>query len=213
VDVAGELRARLKVPIAVGNDANCGALAEATFGAAAGATDVLYVLLSAGVGLGMVLRGRLYEGYRGTAGELGHVVVEPGGSICRCGDRGCLETVAGTHAVLEAIGRTHDEMEIDDLLLLVAAGDTAAVAAVRSAGERVGAAVAGICRVLDPAVLVIGGELAEAGNALLSPIRAAFAGWERAPRIMRGTVGPEAEALGAAAAAMRTAAALTKQLT
>jgi predicted NBD/HSP70 family sugar kinase len=206
-DIGAPLRARLRTPVTVGNDANLGALAEVTFGAAVGERDVLYVMLSAGIGIGMILHGRLYEGHSGVAGELGHVITEPGGAVCRCGVRGCLETVAGTQSLLGATGAP----TLDALLDRVAAGDRPAQRAVRTAGEHVGAAVASVCRVLDPAKVVVGGDLAAAGEAVLSPIRAAFAEWERAPKLVLGTLGPEAEALGAAAAAMRTSATITQE--
>ncbi len=206
-DVGAALRTRLRTPVTVGNDANLGALAEVTFGAAAGERDVLYVMLSAGIGVGMILHGRLYEGHRGVAGELGHVLVAPGGAACRCGAHGCLETVAGTGALLAATGAP----ALGALLERLAAGERSAGAAVRAAAVSVGAAVAALCRVLDPAMVVVGGDLAAAGDALLSPVRAAFGDWDRAPKVVRGTLGPEAEALGAAAAAMRTAATITME--
>ena len=90
---------RLGLPVHVDNDANLGALAEATLGAGRGATDLVYLMVSSGIGAGLVLDGRLYRGARGTAGEIGHVLVDEHGPICRCGNRGCLETVAGASAV------------------------------------------------------------------------------------------------------------------
>ena len=103
IDVAGELHRRTGLPVDVGNDANLGAIAEHRFGVARGVDDFVYVMLSDGVGAGLFLGGRLYGGATGGAGELGHVTVVPGGFVCRCGNRGCLETVAGAHALTGAL--------------------------------------------------------------------------------------------------------------
>src|SRR6185437_16415974 len=105
-----ELTRRLGVPVHVGNDANLGALAEVRIGAARGASNVVYLMLSSGVGGGLVLGGSLFTGHSGMTGELGHVQVDPEGARCRCGNRGCLETVAGAQALLDrlrpAMGRS-----------------------------------------------------------------------------------------------------------
>src|SRR5829696_3096429 len=97
---AAELSERIGLPVAVDNDANLGALAEMTYGAARGAEDLIYLKIASGVGAGLVLGGRLHHGARGLAGELGHVHVDPAGPVCRCGKRGCLETVAAGQALL-----------------------------------------------------------------------------------------------------------------
>src|SRR6202012_4838257 len=99
-----ELARRLGVPVHVGNDANLGALAEVRTGAAPGASDVLYVRRSSGVGGGLFLDGSLFTGHSGMTGELGHVQVDPDGAMCRCGNRGCLETVAGAQWLLGRLG-------------------------------------------------------------------------------------------------------------
>lgn len=207
IDVVGELSARLKTPVVVGNDANLGALAEATFGAAAGHDHLLYVMLSAGVGAGLILHGRLYEGSGGVAGELGHVVVQrTNGRVCRCGDRGCLETVAGTGALLEALVGLFPDLDVGALIGLVLDGDPGATRVVRDAGTAVGLALSGICRILDPGMVVVGGELGAAGDALLAPVRAALADIPDPPPVVAGALGAQAEALGAAALAMRASA-------
>ena len=94
VDAADELEKRLGTPAYVDNDANLGALAEVTLGAGRNARFATYVSISSGIGAGIIVDGRPYRGHRGTAGEIGHVVVDPQGPICRCGNRGCLETLA-----------------------------------------------------------------------------------------------------------------------
>src|SRR5206468_6696227 len=100
-----ELERRLGAPVHIGNDANLGALAEVRSGAARGASDVVYLMLSSGVGGGVVLDGSLFTGHSGLTGELGHVQVDPDGALCRCGNRGCLETVASAQALLKQLRR------------------------------------------------------------------------------------------------------------
>ena len=206
VDVGAELRRRLDLPVYLGNDANLGALAEATFGAGRGVENLVYVMLSSGVGAGLVLDGRLYEGDTGTAGELGHVVVVPDGLVCRCGNRGCLETVAGANALVDAMRLSHGaDVTLDDVLRLGAAGDAGACRVIADAGRAVGRALAGIC-VLDPRLVVVGGEVAVAGDLLLDGIRESI---ERtmtpsaghAVRVVRGDLAARAEVLGAIALA------------
>ena len=102
---ASELRRRLDIPVMVDNDANLGALAEAAFGAGRDAGDLVYLKVSSGIGAGLILNGRLYRGSSGLAGELGHVLVDPDGIVCRCGNRGCLETVAATGALVDCLRR------------------------------------------------------------------------------------------------------------
>ncbi len=196
---AAEMEARLELPVRLENDANVGALGEHRFGAARGARDMAYVRLSAGIGLGLILNGAPYRGRLGIAGELGHVRAVAGGAPCRCGNRGCLETVASAAAVADALGVT-----VPRALELVRAGDTGAVAAVASAGTEVGAAIASVVNVLNPELVVIGGELAGAGAVLLDPLREAIQGSAIAPsaaavETRTSALGERAEVLGAAA--------------
>src|SRR3954471_2372890 len=104
-----EMRGRLEIPVMVDNDANLGALAEAAFGAGRDAGDLVYLKVSSGIGAGLILNGRLYRGSGGLAGELGHVLVNPDGIVCRCGNRGCLETVAATGALIDRLRASHGE--------------------------------------------------------------------------------------------------------
>ena len=210
LDVRQALTSRLGLAVEVGNDANLGALAEATFGAGRRVENILYVMLSAGVGAGLVLRGELYAGATGTAGELGHVVVDPGGQVCRCGNRGCLETIAGVTALMDALRYSRGtDLTFEDLLRLVADRDPGALRVIADAGRAVGRALAGMCSVLDPGLVIVGGELAAAGDALLEGIREMI-DRETSPvaghsyPVVPGDLGAKAEALGAAALAMNS---------
>jgi predicted NBD/HSP70 family sugar kinase len=205
VQPAAEMQARLGLPVQLENDANLGALGEHVFGAGHGVDDMLYVRLSAGIGVGLILGGAPYRGRTGIAGELGHVRVDPGGAICRCGNRGCLETVAAPRVIAALLERVrHEPVSVAKLLELVRAGDRGARRAVADAGAVVGEAVAAVVNVLNPELIVFGGDLAAAGDAVLDAIRAAIdrsavAPAARAVRVCAGTLGERAEVLGAAA--------------
>ena len=161
---AAEMEARLGLPVQIDNDANLGALGEKAFGAARGVDDLVYIRLSAGIGAGLILGGRPYHGIRGTAGEIGHVVSDPSGPICRCGNRGCLEAVASPVAVAALLERSIGEpVSIKRLLELVAAGHRGARRAVADAGEAVGRALSMLVNMLNPELVIVGGDLAQAG--------------------------------------------------
>ena len=154
-----------------------GALGEKVFGAGRGVDDMTYIRLSAGVGAGLILAGQPYRGAYGIAGEIGHVCVDPSGPICRCGNRGCLETVASPVAVARLLEHIVDRpMTPDQLLELVASGDRGARRAVADAGEAVGMVLSWIVNVINPELIVVGGELAAAGDVLLDPIRTGISG-------------------------------------
>ena len=175
VDVRGELSRRLRLPVDVENDANLGALGEVFSGAGRGFADVVYVMLSAGVGAGLVLGGQLYRGSAGIAGELGHVRLAEDGLLCRCGQRGCLETVASTAALLDVLRRAHgDGLTLARVLELSAGGDLGCRRVLNDAGRAVGRVLAGVCNNLDPGAIVIGGELSAAGAPLLDGVRSAI---------------------------------------
>ncbi|MFG1622498.1 ROK family protein [Kribbella sp. NPDC049227] len=158
---------RFGVPVYVDNNTRLAALGEAIWGAGAGLQNVLYLRLSYGVGGGLVLGGHLFSGAGGAAGELGHITVDPRGPKCVCGGRGCLERYVSLAAILEQCGvRRFDEVlrRLDD-------GDRAVRAVISTAGTRTGEVLAAACNTVNPETVVIGGELAAAGAALLDPIR------------------------------------------
>jgi len=202
---AAEMEARLGIPVALDNDANLGALGEKAFGAARGVDDLVYIRLSAGIGAGLIIDGRPYQGFAGVAGEVGHVLSDPHGPICRCGNRGCLETVASPVAVAALLERSlRRPVTIPRLLELVAEGDRGAQRAVAEAGEAVGRSLSIVVNILNPELVVVGGDLAQAGDILLSPIADAIERHSVAPaaatvRVTAGMLGPRAEVLGAAA--------------
>ncbi len=203
--VASELQKRLEFPVMVDNDANLGALAEAAFGAGRDATDLVYLKVSSGIGAGLILNGRLYRGSAGLAGELGHVLVDPEGIVCRCGNRGCLETVAATGALVDRLRGTHgDDFTMEAMLDAANAGDPAARRVIADAGRALGTVAASLLNLLNPEMLVVGGHLASAGDLLLdgmreSVARAALPETSRGAQLVAGVLGERAHVLGALA--------------
>jgi predicted NBD/HSP70 family sugar kinase len=205
VAAADEMRRRLELPILVDNDANLAALAEAAFGAARDAKDLIYLMISSGIGAGLVLNGRLYRGAEGLAGELGHVLVDADGPVCRCGNRGCLETVAGTDALAELLRRSHGEgLDGRAIVRLAREGDLGAQRVITDAGRAIGMAAATLVNVLNPELLVVGGDLSEAGEVLLDGVReslqrCALPSAAECAAVVAGSLGDRAEVLGAIA--------------
>jgi predicted NBD/HSP70 family sugar kinase len=203
LDAAEQLSRRLGVPVDVDNDANLGALAEYTLGAARGLDDVIYVKVSSGIGAGIILGGRLHRGVTGNAGEIGHVEVRPDGVVCRCGNRGCLETVASGTALLGVLRPVHgDGLTLAGMLELAAAGDPGTLRVIHDAGRAIGHALGDLCNSLNPAAIVVGGDLSAAGTPLLDGIREAVdrhaqPGAAEAVSVMRSVLGERAEVLGA----------------
>jgi predicted NBD/HSP70 family sugar kinase len=205
VDAGAELERRVGTTVYVDNDANLGALAEVTLGAGRSARFATYIQVGSGVGAGMVVDGRPYRGARGTAGEIGHVVVDPQGPLCRCGNRGCLETVASTGALLELVNASRaGELTVQEMIAEALAGDAGCRRAITDAGRMVGGVLAGLVNLFGPEMVVIGGDLGEAGELLLEPLREAVkrdALPEAATglEIVAGELGERANLLGALA--------------
>ena len=202
---AAELQKRLEFPVMVDNDANLGALAEAAFGAGRDAGDLVYLKVSSGIGAGLILNGRLYRGSAGLAGELGHVLVSPDGVVCRCGNRGCLETVAGTGALVDLLRRSHgDDITIEGMLEAARNGDAGCRRVIHDAGRALGTVAATLLNLLNPEMLIVGGHLAAAGDLLLDGLResisrAALPETNRGAEVVLGVLAERAQVLGALA--------------
>jgi glucokinase len=218
------LKARLERafdrPAVVDNDCTAAAYGEWQIGAARGVSDVVYVGVGTGIGGGIVAGGAIQRGANGFGGEIGHIIVEPGGPECGCGNLGCWETVASGRAILRD-GRAAVTRHRHSLLAELAAGDPGSVTGqmvteaaeegdatalgiFAEAGHRLGQGIAGIVNVLDPSVVVVGGGAAEAGDLLLEPARVAYRssveGRERRPDvpIVGAMLGADGAAIGAA---------------
>ena len=168
--MAQMLEERLNVPVILDNDVNALAVAEQWFGAGRGITDFLVVSLGRGVGLGMILNGRLYRGAGGGAGEFGHTIVQADGPLCACGKRGCLEAFISDPALARqasaVLGRA---VHIAEVYSLAVQGNAEVIAIYRNAARVLGIAVANLVNVLNPALIIIGGEGARAGHLILAP--------------------------------------------
>jgi predicted NBD/HSP70 family sugar kinase len=205
IQPADELAERTGFAARIINDANAGVLAERRFGAASESADVVYLRLSSGIGAGVICGGRMLLGSSGVAGELGHVSVEPAGAVCRCGNRGCLETVASPAAVANLLTRSWGRPVSDtDLADLLRGGDRGALRAIEDAGDAVGRVLAPVVLLLNPELIVIGGDLASVGEPLFEPIRRALSrgimgSHARGLRIVPSALGDSAGVLGAAA--------------
>ncbi|MEU6853452.1 ROK family transcriptional regulator [Actinacidiphila alni] len=209
-----ELRRRTSLPVRVTNDANAGALAERMYGAGRQAGDMVYVRLSAGIGAGIVSNGRLLLGARGLAGEIGHLPLITDGLICRCGNRGCLETVASPVAIARLLSESWGETVAPrDLPALIRERNSGALRAVRDAGDAVGRALATLVTLLNPSLVVVGGDLAAAGADILEPMRAGvlrhtLPSAAESVEIVTGGLGDGAEVRGAAGLVLADAASL-----
>lgn len=216
------LQPRIGLPVVVENDASAAAWGEYRFGGGRGVTDVVLLTVGTGLGGGIVLDGRLLRGAFGIAGEFGHVRIVPGGLPCGCGNRGCWEQYTSGSALIRqahAVARA-DAVRAARLLELAGGrveaiaggmisqaareGDPVAIELLGELGRWLGEGIADIADVLDPAVVVIGGGVSEAGDLLLEPARKAFtaslsAGTHRPHLVIReAELGNDAGLIGAA---------------
>ena len=207
---AEEMARRLQLTVEIDNDANVGALAEVYWGAGRGCSEVTYIKASTGIGAGIVISGQLHRGAVGTAGEIGHTTVDEQGPLCRCGSRGCLETVAGGAAVVEQVRSTRSkDLTLGRVLELAAAGDPACRRAIADAGRQIGVSMAAVCNILNPELIVVGGHLSEAGDMLLGPLRESLRRYAvraavESVAVVQGVLGERAEMLGALALVLQS---------
>ncbi|MFF2409190.1 ROK family protein [Streptomyces sp. NPDC058092] len=190
------------VPVALGHDVRTGGLAEGRIGAGKGADRFLFVPLGTGIAGAIGIAGTIESGAHGYAGEIGHIVVRPDGPDCGCGQRGCLETLASAAAVTRAWATASGDPTADaaDCAKAVESGDPAAVEVWRNAVDALAAGLVTALTLLDPRMLIIGGGLAEAGETLFTPLRAAVeerVTFQKLPHIVPAALGDTAGCLGA----------------
>ncbi len=174
VPVAAELQSALGVRVLLDNTANLAALGEAKFGVLQGVTTGVFIKASYAVGAGLIIGGELFRGSAGTAGEIGHVTIDEDGPVCRCGNRGCLDTFVGAQAVLGALRDSHGPLTLKDVISRALDGDAGCRRIVEDAGRHIGVAVAGVVNLLNPQVVGVGGQMARVGEVLLHPMREAI---------------------------------------
>jgi glucokinase len=189
-------------PVALGHDVRTGGLAEGRIGAGNGADRFLFLPLGTGIAGAIGIEGRIEAGAHGYAGEIGHIVVRPGGRECGCGQRGCLEAYASAAAVARSWAAATGDPDADaaDCARAVEDGDTKAAGVWREAVDALADGLVTGLTLLDPRVLIIGGGLAEAGDTLFGPLRAAVQAritFQKLPLIVPASLGDTAGCLGA----------------
>jgi glucokinase len=210
-----------QIPVALGHDASVAALGEHVFGAGRGAPDMIYITVSTGIGGGVLLAGKLLEGVSGVAPEPGHMTIDVHGPRCNCGNIGCLEMLASGTAIarhaaeaiaqgqgqsMMEVARALQAQEVDARVVVEAAkqGDQTASAIMREAAEYVGVGLVNLIHMFNPALMVIGGGVAQAGPLLFEPMQRvvderAMQVQRQAVRIVPAELGGDAGLLGAAA--------------
>lgn len=209
VHAADEFASRLGVPVALDNTAHLAGLAEVMWGAGAGARNALYLKMSYGIGAGLLLDYRVFRGAIGAAGEIGHVSVDYEGPACACGNRGCLELYAGTLAILSALRPLRgSDVTLDAAMAAARRGDRACTRVIADAGRRTGQVLANVCNLLNPELIIVGGELSAAGDVLLDPMREELSRYalglaSSCVRVVPAKLGNRAGALGGVALVLR----------
>ena len=157
--------------VQIDNDANLGALAEHRHGAGRGHADTVFVKVSSGVGAGLIIGNTLYRGSTGTSGEIGHLTLDDQGPLCRCGSRGCLEAYAASGTALSMMSEQMPDATIDDLVRSAHEGNVAALRVFEDAGLHLGWGLAALTNLMNPGIIVVGGDMARAGDLLLDSAR------------------------------------------
>jgi glucokinase-like ROK family protein len=211
-------------PIALSNDAELGALGEWAYGAGRGERNLAYIKVGTGIGCGLLLDGRLYRGTTGSAGEIGHITITENGPLCTCGNRGCLEALAGGNAIArsaqEMVRSGHrtqmasitpiNSLTARDVIAAARNGDLTAQNIVAEAGEHLGTAIASVVNLFNPSMIVVGGGVAQIGDLLLEPIRKtvrerSLKVASRAVRITAALLGRRSAGMGAVVQALTIA--------
>lgn len=214
IPAADALGSRLGLPTLVDNDANLGALGEVIWGAGSGCTDLAYIKVSTGIGAGLLIDGHIHRGASGTAGEIGHTTIDEHGRVCQCGNRGCLETLAAGPFIVEMLRPSLGaDLTLARAVELACQGDAGCRRVIADAGRHIGVAVANLCNLINPERVVVGGDVAAAGELLLAPLREivsrqAIPSAAADVTIVSGQLGDRAEVLGALALALRESQAL-----
>ncbi len=212
----------IKLPTFLDNDVNAMALGEFFYGAAKGYTNIIALTLGTGIGGGLILNGRLYQGTSFTAGELGHMTIDSNGLLCNCGSYGCIERYANKDGIIDRFKayHFHKEMEstinqfLDDgeitpkaIAMAAQAGDNLSKLVLSEVGTYLGIALASYINILNPEIIVIGGGIANAGDLLLEPARnemmkRAYTVPARAVKVVQAKLKNDAGIIGSASIAV-----------
>jgi predicted NBD/HSP70 family sugar kinase len=215
-----ELAKKYDVPLLVDNDANLGALAEHWWGLGADTDNLAYIKVATGIGSGHIIGGEIYRGASGVAGEIGHISIDPNGARCICGLRGCLVTMVGGPALEARAAELVAEypqsvlagkkFTVHDIANAGLAGDPLALQVIQEAAQHLGTSVAGLLNLMNPAVVVLGGDLARLGELVLEPLRErvrsrTLVSSVAAAEILASKLGPQSVAVGAATLVLKSA--------
>ncbi len=215
-----DLSEKYGVPLLVDNDANLGALAEHWWGLGTDVDNLVYIKVATGIGSGHVIDGEIYRGATGVAGEIGHIAIDPQGKRCICGLRGCLVTLVGGRSLEERAAELVAEFPqstlagkkftIHDIENAALAGDPLALQVIREAAGHLGTAIAGLLNLMNPAVVILGGDLSRLGDLVLDPLRETVSNRTlvssvAAAKIMVSKLGPQSVAVGAATLVLKSA--------
>lgn len=204
VDLRRALHIRNAIPIHVENDANGAAMGEYLFGAGKGADCLLYITVSTGIGCGIILNGKIFQGATGSAGEMGHITIQPGGPRCGCGKRGCVEALASGTAIARIAGRPSEVVAES-----AREGDRRSIAVIRDAARALGFVIGNTINLMNPDRVVIGGGVGQMGELFLKPMRQAAHETALATlwpnvKIVQSRLGNRVGVLGAAAICFST---------
>jgi len=214
------LRSRTILPVYLENDANAAAMGEQWLGAGRGSVNMVMITIGTGIGGGLILNGSLYSGTNGSAGEVGHMVIDPDGPLCSCGRRGCLETLTSAAAMVrmakEAIDQgkktilaREENLEARDIVMAAQAEDKVALLIIDVAARYLGMGLGNVINLFNPDTIVIGGGVSEAGDILFEPLRreAVTRSLEvpaRVVKIVPAELGNDAGCIGAARLVLST---------
>lgn len=207
VDVAESLTSRIGRPVHVDSEANLGGLAEAREGSGRASRSSVFIRIGHTISAGIIVDGDLFRGVNGKAGQIGHVTLDENGPICRCSNRGCLETYAAGPALLSLFPPGEGMQRLGDLLQAAESGDGSSRRVIADAGRHIGVAAASLCNLFDPELIIVGGELGLAGELLMAPMRhslerTALTSADGLPEIVEASFGEWAETRGAIATAL-----------
>ena len=211
-----------KMPVMLNNDAELGALGEWAYGAGRDFRNVAFIKIGTGIGAGLILDNRIYQGANGSAGEIGHITVEENGPQCQCGNYGCLEALAGGRAIAEQaralvargsapqwahIGQT---LTARDVAIAARKGDLASQRLFNRAGKYIGIGIASLVNLFNPEIVIVGGGVAQVGDMLMEPIRQtvrqrALTASTRNLRISAALLGRRSTSMGAVVQAITVA--------
>ena len=199
VNLKKVLEKEFKVPVHLDNDANCAALAEAYFGAGRKARHFIYITISTGIGGGIIIDRKLYRGAIGAAGEFGHMIIDPRGPKCGCGNFGCFEALASGTAIKKRAG-----MDAISVELAARQGDKKAIKVIEKTAHYLAIGIANLVNIFNPEMVILGGGVSKMRELLLTPIRKEFKKYAltlpaKNVKIVRAKLGSESGVLGAVA--------------